>query len=49
MRYGLFEFNNYICDNELEEINKILKRHSTIFDGEINDEVSMILNDTEED
>ena len=49
VRYGLFEFNNYICDNELEEINKILKRHSTIFDGEINDEVSMILNDTEED
>ena len=48
VRYGLFEFNNYICDNELEEINKILKRHSTIFDGEINDEVSMILNDTEE-
>lgn len=49
VRYGFFEFNNYICDNELEEINKILKRHSTIFDGEINDEVSMILNDTEED
>ena len=49
VRYGLFEFNNYICDDELEEISKILKRHSTIFDGEINDEVSMILNDTEED
>mgnify|MGYP005765363659 CR=1 FL=1 len=48
VRYGLFEFNNYICDDELEEISKILKRHSTIFDGEINDEVSMILNDTEE-
>ena len=27
VRYGLFEFNNYICDNELEEIKKILKRH----------------------
>ena len=48
VRYGLFGFNNYICDNELEEIKKILKRHSTIFDDEINDEVSMILNDTEE-
>ena len=48
VRYGLFEFNNYICDDELEEISKILKSHSTIFDGEINDEVSMILNDTEE-
>lgn len=48
VRYGLFEFNNYICDDELKEISKILKRHSTIFDGEINDEVSMILNDTEE-
>ena len=49
VRYGLFEFNNYICDNELEEIKKILKRHNTIFDDEINDEVSLILNDTEED
>ena len=49
VRYGLFEFNNYICDNELEEIKKILKRYNTIFDDEINDEVSMILNDTEED
>lgn len=47
-RYGMFEFNNYICDDGLIEINKVLKRHSTIFDGEINDEVSMILNDTEE-
>lgn len=49
VRYGLFEFNNYICDDELEEIKKILKRHNTIFDDEINDEVSLILNDTEED
>ena len=49
VRYGLFEFNNYICDDELEEIKKILKRHNTIFDDEINDEVSLILNHTEED
>lgn len=49
VRYGIFEFDNYICDNELEEINKILKRHSTIFNEDINDEVSIILNDTEED
>lgn len=49
VRYGLFEFNNYICNNEINEINKILKRHSTIFNDEVNDEVSLILNDVEED
>jgi len=49
VRYGIFEFDNYICDNELEEINQVLKRYSTIFNEDINDEVSMILNDTEED
>ncbi len=49
VRYGIFEFDNYICDNELEEINQVLKRYSTIFNEDINDEVSIILNDTEED
>ena len=44
IRYGLWEFNNYICDDELEKINKILKQHSTIFNEDINDEVKMILN-----
>lgn len=43
VRYGVFEFNNYICDNELEEINKVLKQHSTIFDENLNDEVTIIL------
>jgi len=49
VRYGIFEFDNYICDNELVEINQVLKQHSTIFNEDINDEVSMILNNTEED
>lgn len=50
VRYGLFEFNNYICDDELEKINQVLKQHSTIFDEDINDNVQMILNrDDEED
>lgn len=44
IRYGLFEFNNYICDDELKEINQVLKQRSTIFDEDINDEVKMILN-----
>lgn len=44
IRYGLWEFNNYICDDELEKINKVLKQHSTIFNEDINDEVKMILN-----
>lgn len=43
VRYGVFEFNNYICDNELEEINKVLKQHGTIFDENLNDEVTIIL------
>ncbi len=49
VRYGLFEFNNYICNDELEEINKVLKRHSTIFDEDVNDEVRMILKDEEDE
>ena len=49
VRYGLAEFNNYICDDELEEINKILKRHSTMFDEDVNDEVRMILKDDEDE
>lgn len=44
VRYGLWEFNNYICDDELEKINKVLKQHSTIFNEDINDEVKTILN-----
>lgn len=48
IRYGLHQFNNYICDDELIEIRKLLKRHSTLFDEDINDEVRMILNDDEE-
>lgn len=49
VRYGLFEFNNYICNDELEEINKVLKRHSTMFDEDVNDEVRMILKDDEDE
>ena len=49
LRYGKYEFDNYICNDELEKINKVLKRHSTIFDEDVNDEVRMILNDDEED
>lgn len=44
-RLGKSNFENYVCDDELEEINKVLKRHSTLFDEDINDEVRMILND----
>ncbi len=49
VRLGKFEFDNYICDDELIEINKILKRHSTLFDEDINDEVRLILNDEDEE
>ena len=47
-KLGKFEFDNYLCDDEIEEINKVLKRHSTLFDEEINDEVRLILNQDEE-
>lgn len=49
VRYGLHQFNNYICDDELEEINKVLKRYSTLFNEDLNDEVRLILNDDEDD
>ena len=49
VRYGLHHFKYYINDDELIEINKILKRHSTLFDEDLNDEVRMILNDDEDD
>lgn len=49
VRYGKFEFDNYIGTDELEKINKVLKRHSTLFDEEINDEVRLILNDEEDE
>lgn len=45
IRYGIFKFKNYICDDELEEINRVLKHHSTMFDENINDEVIDILDD----
>ena len=48
-RYGIFEFNNYICENELIGINKILKRYNTILNEDINDEVSIILNEEAEE
>ena len=49
LRYGKYEFDNYICDDELEEINKVLKSHSTIFNEDVNDEVRMILKDEEDE
>ena len=48
IRYGLFQFNNYICNDELKEINKILKQRCTIFDEDINNEVQKILNNVED-
>lgn len=49
IRYGLHHFNNYISNDELVEINKILRRSCTLFNEDINDEVAEILNDDEED
>lgn len=45
IRYGLHQFNNYICDDELEEINKILKRYDSLFNEDLNDDISLILNE----
>ena len=49
MRYGKYEFDNYICSDELEKINKVIKRHSTMFDEDVNDEIRMILKDEEDE
>lgn len=49
VKLGKFEFDNYICDDEIEKMNEVLKRHSTLFDEEINDEVRLILNDDEDE
>ena len=43
IRYGVFRFKNYINDDELEQINKVLKQYSSLFDENINDDVKMIL------
>lgn len=48
-KYGLHHFKYYINDDELEEINKILKRYSTLFDEDLNDDIRLILNDDEDD
>ena len=49
VRYGLHHFKYYINDDELGEINKILKRYSTLFDEDLNDNIRLILNDDEDD
>lgn len=49
VRYGLHHFKYYINDDELEEIKKVLKRHSTLFDDDINDDVRMILKDDDDE
>lgn len=48
-KYGLHHFKYYINDDELEEINKILKRYSTLFNEDLNDDIRLILNDDEDD
>ena len=49
IRYGKFEFDNYICNDELEKVNEVLKRYDSIFNEDLNDETRLILNDDEDD
>ena len=49
MRLGKCNFDNYICDDELNKINNILENHETMFDEDVNDEVRMILKDDEDE
>ena len=49
VRYGLHHFKYYIDDNELEEINKVLKRYDSLFNEDLNDDIRIILNDDEDD
>lgn len=49
VRYGLHQFNNYICDDELVEINEVLKKQYTLFDEELNHTIDAILNNDDEE
>ena len=49
VRYGLHHFKYYIDDNELEEINKVLKRYDSLFNEDLNDDIRLVLNDDEDD
>ena len=49
VRYGLHHFKYYINDNELKEINKVLKRFDSLFNEDLNDDIRLILNDDEDD
>lgn len=48
VRYGLHHFKYYINDDELIEINKILKRFDSLFNEDLNDNIRLILNDEED-
>lgn len=49
VRYGLHHFKYYINDDELEKINKVLKRYDSLFNEDLNDDIRLILNDNEYD
>lgn len=45
IRLGKHTFNNYIDSIELDEIYMNIKRRNTLFNEELNEEVSQILNE----
>lgn len=45
IRYGFFQYYNYISNDELEEINKIIKKYDSIFNEDINMNVEFIVGD----
>lgn len=44
VRYGKSIFDNYIDSEDLDKINQELKRHTTLFDEELNYNIDKILN-----
>ena len=48
IRYGFYKFQNYIDDEEISKINKVVgKRYSSLFNDDINEEVRKILEEGE--
>lgn len=48
IRYGTFNFENYIDSTDLEKISKEINKCSTIFDEELNYKIDKILNNKED-
>lgn len=47
MRIGMFNFINYINETELEQIDKEIQKHETLFNENLNYEIDKIVDEEE--